>query len=75
VGSVALQELFNLDEVVLLCEFNRLVPLVEKDAAIDGTLHIAKLDESSDSGCAEAHSLETLSKVFEDRGILRNHFN
>jgi hypothetical protein len=74
-GGIALQELLNLNKIVLLSQLDGLVPLIEKDTAINSTLYITKLDECSYSGCAETHSLEAFSKVFKNLGVLRDYFN
>lgn len=47
--GIALEELLNLNEVMLLGQLDGLVPLVEQDAAVDGLLDIACLDVALDS--------------------------
>jgi hypothetical protein len=44
--SVSLQKLLNLQEVMLLCKFHSLVPLIQQDTAVNGFLDITSLNEA-----------------------------
>ena len=70
-----MEELFNLDEVVLFGEFDRLVPLVEEHTAVNSPLNIAKFDVGGDGSIAETHTLKPISKALENRALWRQHFN
>jgi len=60
-SCIALQELLNLDEVILLGQLNGLIPLIKEHTTINSFLNVTKLDVSSNSSCAESHRLETFS--------------
>lgn len=73
-SSIALEKLFNLHEIILLSQFDGLVPLIKQYTAIDSTLDIAKLYESSNCSSTKTHGLEALTQVLKNRRILRNNF-
>lgn len=61
VGCIALEQLLNLNEVILLSQLYCLIPLIKEHTAVDGSFDIAELHKGSNSGCAEAHGLEAFA--------------
>ena len=51
---------------MLLSQFHRQVPLVEKHAAVNGFLGVAELDVGVDGLLAEPHRLELLAELVKD---------
>ena len=64
---VPLQQLLDLEEVVLLRELDRQVPLVQQHTAIDCLLRIPELDVGVHGILAQAHRLELFPQQFERR--------
>lgn len=54
-----------------LRKLHALVPLVEQDAAVDGALGVSRLEEGGDTLVAQAHALELLADVGQERGPVR----
>lgn len=75
VVGIALEELLNLNEVMLLSQLNGLVPLVEQDATVDGLLDIACLYVALDSQLHNTERDKLVGKSFQDGGVLWEDLN
>lgn len=65
-GGVALEQLLDLQEVVLLCQLDGLVPLVEEHAAVDGFLDVAELHVALDGRLAQAEGGKLLRQLLQE---------
>ncbi len=70
--AIALEQLLDLQEVVLLSQLDSLVPLVEEHTDVDSLLDVTLLDKGSDGGFAEAYAGELVSQTLEDGRIVGN---
>lgn len=67
--GIALQELLNLEEVVLFCKFDCLVPLIEEHAAVNGFLDVTHFNIALNREFRNSERDEFVCELFEDWGV------